>query len=288
MTEKQICSPKKEEDVLDFTCYTSDNLNKLKKSWNDKHGDHKIESNQPKVIWKFLSERYKTSCKQESCWLRQEFSNSNVGKEIMNNSFAPEQPYEWKEKPRQWLDSSNIQSVMRQYENAYPEFEFIGPSPIDYNSINESINEHVWPELVNYSVKNKMNEGIKKTGIIFNLDEHSKPGSHWVALYICYNKKHIYYFDSNSNNSLEDIPKEVLKFSDKIQNEIKNNYGSIFKFNFNKKEHQKQNTECGMYCLYFIIQMLTEEKNWDYFQKNTITDDEMFKYREIFFNKNKL
>lgn len=288
MTKKDLkCSPKKDSDILEFTCYTTTNLNKLKKKWNLKHKDDIIESNKPKDIWKFLSNRFKNVCKQESCWLRQEFIKSNVGKDIMNNSFAPQQPDEWTEKPRQWLDSNNIRIVMKQYEKTYNDFEFIGPSPIDYNSINED-NEYVWPELINYSVANKMKEGIKKSGIIFNLDKHNEPGSHWVALYICYKDNTIYYFDSNSNDSIEDIPSEVLKFSNKIQEEVKNNYDSVFEFKFNRQEHQKENTECGMYCLYFIIQMLTEKKTWDYFQKNKIHDDEIFKYRSIYFNKNKL
>ena len=74
MTKKDLqCSPKKDSDILDFTCYTTTNLNKLKKKWNLKHKDDIIESNKPKDIWKFLSNRFKNVSKKESCWLRQEF-----------------------------------------------------------------------------------------------------------------------------------------------------------------------------------------------------------------------
>jgi hypothetical protein len=41
-----------------------------------------------------------------------------------------------------------------------------------------------------------MNEGKNKVGIIFNLDEHWKPGSHWVAMYGDLKKGEAYYFDS--------------------------------------------------------------------------------------------
>ena len=39
------CSPKNKDKVLDFTCYTSESLHKLKKIWNARHPDVLIQSN---------------------------------------------------------------------------------------------------------------------------------------------------------------------------------------------------------------------------------------------------
>ena len=39
-------------------------------------------------------------------------------------------------------------------------------------------------------------KGKYKLGVIFNLDEHYKSGSHWVALYADLNKDQVYFFDS--------------------------------------------------------------------------------------------
>ena len=49
-------------------------------------------------------------------------------------------------------------------------------------------------------------------------------------------------------------------------------------------EHQKYNTECGMYSLYFIIELLTENKKPDYFLKNKIPDKMMEEFRNVYFN----
>ena len=62
-------------------------------------------------------------------------------------------------------------------------------------------------------------------------------------------------------------------------------------------EHQMENTECGMYSLYFIISMLTgknEIKTFhnltdkiDFFRKRRIPDKYVNKFRKIYFNKPK-
>ena len=49
-------------------------------------------------------------------------------------------------------------------------------------------------------------------------------------------------------------------------------------------KHQKTNTECGMYCLYTIISLLTKKKNINYFIKKKIDDKIVEKYRDIYFN----
>ena len=48
--------------------------------------------------------------------------------------------------------------------------------------------------------------------------------------------------------------------------------------------HQKRDGQCGMYSLYFIIELLKENKNIDYFKNNRITDEEMKDYRFKYFN----
>ena len=42
------CSPKTNHDELDFTCYSKSALHKLKTTWNARHPDVKIYSNDPR------------------------------------------------------------------------------------------------------------------------------------------------------------------------------------------------------------------------------------------------
>ena len=62
---------------------------------------------------------------------------------------------------------------MRQYEEKYPDFEFLGPSPIDFDT-HKMHGECVWDELYKFSLKKTKDDGIKKVGIIFNLDPIDK------------------------------------------------------------------------------------------------------------------
>jgi len=49
-------------------------------------------------------------------------------------------------------------------------------------------------------------------------------------------------------------------------------------------EHQYENTECGMYSLYFIINMVTDTHDYQYFMKHRIPDENMKKMRLKYFN----
>ena len=51
----------------------------------------------------------------------------------------------------------------------------------------------------------------------------------------------------------------------------------------NKLEHQYKNTECGMYSLHFMIELI-KDKDFKIFLKKRIPDEEIFKLRNKYFN----
>jgi hypothetical protein len=253
----------------------------LKELWNAKHQDAKIETNNSKEIWFQLKENMKNTCSQESCWLKQKFVAGKLNKEF-KNSFAPKSPDEWKKNPNDWLSSIDILKVMKQYEKAYSCFEFIGPSPIDYDT-HVIHGDCVWEELCHFSLQNQLNRGKTKIGIIFNLDPHYKGGSHWVSLFINIKKKMIFYFDSAG----EKIPKQIMKFVETVKKQGEETKPRIlFEFDENYPvEHQYGNTECGIYSLYFIVHMLEDTHNTEYFKTHILKDEYMEKFRKIYFNE---
>jgi hypothetical protein len=50
-------------------------------------------------------------------------------------------------------------------------------------------------------------------------------------------------------------------------------------------QHQEGLSECGMYVLYFIINLLEKTKTVDDFRKKRIPDEEIASFRTIYFNK---
>ena len=87
----------------------------------------------------------------------------------------------------------------------------------------------------------------------------------------------MYYFDS-TGSSIHSEP-HIHKFYEKVKEQ-----DPSYLLIENKVEHQKGNTECGMYTLFFIIVMLQSGK-FSYFQKNVFPDKSMVTLRKKLFNK---
>lgn len=274
--KKSQCAPKKKGDYLDFSCYTPEVLFKMKNVWNSRHPDSKIVSNDLKNIWEELGHYMKNTCNKEACWIKDNLFKTEIEKEQAENLFSPQAPESWKNNKNEWLNSLDIINFMRQYEAAYKCFEFIGPTPIDYDT-QKAYGECVWEDLCKFDLKTEINNGKKKIAVIFNLDPHYKSGSHWVALFVNCNLKEIYYFDSYGDK----CPTNIRRLARTIQNQS-DLLGRKYKFFSNKKRHQYGNSECGIYCLYFIMQLLQDVK-FSRFNKK-INDIDMENLRKKYFN----
>jgi hypothetical protein len=279
---KLKCSPKNKTKHKDYSCYSKDELYKIRDMWNARHPDQKIQTNDDKHIWQQLKEYYANICNKESCWVRQMTKNTKLEQELLA-SFAPEAPKEWKKNPNEWLSSIDILAVMNQYEKKYNCFDFLGPSPIDYDT-HKLHGECVWEELCHFDLSKQINKGRFKFGIIFNLDPHYEGGSHWVSLFINVKNKTIFFFDSAG----EKIPAQIEKFTNKVIEQGKQLTEPIhFKFDQNYPvEHQYGNTECGIYSIFFIIHMLEDKITGHYLKTHILKDKYMEKFRKIYYNEN--
>lgn len=253
------CAPSKTKKK--YSCYTSKDLKQLKQRYNKTHRE-KIHVSSPTEIWKELMQ--KMPCKKESCLA--------TSLQLNVDRFAPKSPVEWKKNPTSWLSSDDITKVLKQYEKAYPDFIYVGPSPSDFDFRENGT--CVWEELCRFDV-NKLKKQ-NKVGIVFNLDLHDGPGTHWVAVFIDVSSKKMYYFDSTG----EKIHKNIAKLYDKVKGQ-----DSEYVLIQNAPvEHQFGNTECGMYVLFFLIMMLQTNKFSYFKQKKTFSDKSMERLRKQFFN----
>lgn len=282
--KKLHCNPSNKTDlILPNSCMKKNTIYIIKDAFNQHYADNQIKSNNPKIIWNELHKKL-DQCDREDCWLdliEDEYLREDMKKQL----FAPFQPEEWKTNPTTWLSNHDILKVLEQYEHLYHDFKFIGPTPIDFNSTPlYYYGKCVCQELCKLNIDKYMSEGIHHVGIVFNLDKHNSSGSHWVSLYMDLKDKDIYYFDSNGIKP----PKEVDELIRNLQKEKQ------FKAHINRFEHQLQNTECGIYSLFFIISMLTEKLGkkskrrreiFEHLQRVRVSDNKMKKLREKYFNK---
>jgi hypothetical protein len=279
-TKKINCSPKPKYELNEYSCYTNKKLIELRDKWNARHPDVKITMNTPKDIHDKLTEYLKNVCNNEACWLKQK-NDFGLLKSDFADSFAPESPAEWKKNPNEWLSSIDIMKVMKQYEKAYPCFDFIGPSPIDFDT-RQLYGECVWEELCNFNLEKMIKKGKTKIGMIFNTDPHNKPGQHWISMFINIKKKKILFFDSTGDKP----PNEIMVLANRIKAQgIKLKNKIKFKFDTNEGvEHQYGNTECGIYSIFFIVHMLEDKVTEHYLKTHILKDEYMEKFRDIYFN----
>ena len=284
------CSPLSERDSVGDTCLTGDILNDIKKSFNSSNPSKKIKATNPKKILKMLKTH--TDCNDENCWLNA-LPNKN---ELLNSILRPKIPKEWKTNKNEWLSNFDILKVIKQYEQSNPEFEFIGPTFIDFASYDETTDgQCVEKDLCNFDLNAYIKKGKTKIGIIFNLDKHDQSGSHWVSMFVDIEQRFIFYFNSTG----EKIPKEIMQLVNKITEQSNTIFTKGFKTHYNNLEHQRENTECGMYSLFFIISLLTgsiggdnshllqnETDKVNFFTKKRIPDNDMENLRiKYFINK---
>ena len=189
----------------------------------------------------------------------------------------PKQPDAWVSDPDMWLDSNNIEEVMKQYEDAYPDFEFMGPYPIDFGAPDpyaKGQKKCLINEMCELRVTDAIKNGTKHIGVIYNLDPHFKGGSHWVGLFINLEKHMTNYFDSYGMYP----PKQVAKFMKWLTVQ-----DPKMKLGYNGRRFQQKNSECGMYSLYFIIRMIHGD-NFRAFSRQAPPDEEMLKLRHWIFS----
>lgn len=278
--KKVNCSPKPKGEMNDFTCYTNKDLFYLRDHWNARHPDVKITSNVPEEVHQQLTQHLKNVCSNEACWLKQKTMFGKLESEL-SDSFAPESPDEWKKNPNEWLSSTDIIKVMKQYEKAYKCFDFIGPTPINFNS-RKLYGECVWDELCNFRLDKLMKRGIHKIGIIFNTDPDYKPGQHWISMFVNIKKAQIFFFDSTGDSP----PKEVKALIRKIVEQGAALKTPVhFKVDSNEGvEHQYGNTECGIYSIFFIVHMLEDKVTDHYLKTHILKDKYMETFRHVYFN----
>lgn len=271
------CSPSNKNNST--TCFDLDSLIKIAKGWNLKNPENKINISKHKTrhqLWNEIDKRLNQKCNNEWCWIEQEFVKK-IGSKELKSIFRPKMPKSWKKNKYEWLNTTDIETVMKQYEKKYPDFKFIGPVPIDFD-YEYSVGQCIVNELCNLKIKNLLKNKIERVGIIYNLDPHDKPGSHWVAMYMDLNKKKVYYFDSYGTQP----PNEVKKLVDRIQEQGRE-LGMEIEYDYNQTRHQYQNSECGVYSMYFITQLLEGKKTFDGIENSTLKDEFINSKRKYYY-----
>lgn len=277
------------------SCFTLPELRRIASTWNRAHPESSIPVHQHRSggsLWQDIDNKMKSECNNEICWTESSSlvqAHPELRREVAKQSFRPVAPVSWRTNPQEWLSTLDIQAVMKQYEHADTQFKFIGAVPIDFASPHDSgrMGQCVVQELCSVDVKNWFKRGIHRMGIVFNMDAHDEPGSHWTGLYADFDANVVLYYDSFGDKA----PPEVQGLMQTLSNQLEAFHGTVATMRINEQRHQFQNTECGIYSMYFIVSML-QHRHAGYadvvdaytsFVQDGLTDKQMNRYRKVFF-----
>ena len=272
------------ESASDETCFSIDALRKIATKWNTSNSSDANmhisfnDTTSGSELWNAINKMMSSKCNTEMCWMKQEFiKDSPLARELLKN-FKPMMPKKWDTNPIEWLNTIDIRDVMNQYEIKYPDFEFVGPVPMDFDT-KLGFGQCVVDELCKVKLDNLMAKGDTKLGVIFNLDKHTQSGSHWVAMFCDVKGGYVGYWDSYG---MKPSP-EIVVLMDRLKQQAKD-LGHDLEIKINKTRHQYKNSECGVYCIYFITSLL-DGKEFEDVVQTIVSDDDMNAKRKDFFNK---
>ena len=194
-----------------------------------------------------------TKCKSEkdACWVEHPMvkRSGEFYRKLIKKAFKPKKPDAWIKKPREWLNTYDILDVMKQYEEKFPIFSFLGVFPVDFAHERVCLLE----KMCDFHLDKLRGKGKTSFGMVLNLDKHDEPGSHWVSLFCSIDpsspKYGISYFDSAGSRP----PKDINIFMKKVFQQIKDR---TFQHKFNPVKMQFGGSECGIFSMRFLIMCL--------------------------------
>ena len=277
----QRCAPAME--YSNGSCISLDLLIVMAKAYNKDNSKNKIilsstlETLNPKKYKRYLIKQFGRDdilgkvCDNQRCWVKQDYIrqlSKKVRNKVTKNVFRPEGPSGF-----EWLNTFNINDVMKQYEAKYSTFFFLGAFPIDFEELSgpAGLKDFDFNDLINKQKKSKI-------GVIFNLDESYKSGSHWVSMFADMNKGHIFFFDSYGVKA----EPRIRKFMRKLANFCKHNLKIEPYVDYNRKRHQYGNNACGIYSVNLIIRLL-EGESFEHIIQSKLPDKIMNINRQIYF-----
>lgn len=269
------------------SCIPLDLLIEMAESYNEyyKHNPEKLiktnsrmETLEPDNYKKYLLLEFKNRLEgDQKDWINSKYFQlmSDKSKDKLEKKiFRPDGP----QGRFDWLSTIDINDVLYQYEEKYPDFKFLGAVPLDFIELE-------YLPFKDFKIEDLQKKGINCLGLIVNTDKSYQKGKHWISLYCDLSKGQIYFSDSMGIRP----PKEVNDFMLFIENYLKNKMEKDdVDVRYNKTQHQKGNSECGVYSINFILRLL-KGKTFEHITRKRLTDDKVNKCRIKYFSKmNKL
>ncbi len=256
--------------------YNSYNTHNTYNTHNDKKIklDPRLDTLYPEDYKKYLLSEFNSRFDgDQKDWIQSkylELIDEETRDHLENKVFRPDGP----QGQFDWLSTIDINQVLYQYEEKYPDFKFLGAVPIDFADLD-------YLPFKNLNLDELTSNKINKIGVIFNTDNSKQKGKHWISLFCDFSNAQIYFSDSMGIRP----PREVNEFIKLLENYIKKKNPNVnIDIRYNKTQHQKGNSECGVYSINFILRLL-KGKTFEHITRKRLSDGQVNKCRIKYFGK---
>lgn len=205
-----------------------------------------IQSGSIRKVWSLIRKRLHALCKG---------SDECVVQSMIHKPRAPDS---WLTNTHEWLSSLDIDAIEKEYTRTFSNYYYVGAIPIDFDK-HSNIGTCLVSSLCSLDIKTLYKKGYTQIGIVFNTDVSTGSGKHWIALFCDIRPEleypRITYFDSYANIPEKEIQQLMKRW--KEQWDATGIHSKPMETTYNKVHHQYQESECGMYSVYFHYCCLT-------------------------------
>lgn len=215
-------------------------IENLRSVYNKEHpSEIPIQKGAMKTVWKQLRKRLHEKCKTNECV-------------ITSMMEKPSAPYSWASNTREWLSSIDIDKIESQYTKLFSDYYYVGTLPIDFDKHSRT-GTCLVSSLCSMDIQALYRKGYHKIGIVFNTDVSTGPGQHWISVFCDISPEleypRITYFDSYAKKPEPEIQRLMSRWKEHWDKT--GIHSKPMETTYNSTRHQFQDSECGMYCLYF-------------------------------------
>jgi hypothetical protein len=221
------------------------------------------------------------NCNTEECILKNPSFVKEEIRSIVNESLDRIKP-----NSTRLLNNENIDNVLKKLTKQHTCFYHMDFQMIDFAGEKDYSGEWVIKKNRKISptylgkidmTKDVITKGYKTFGVVMNTDVRTGGGIHWFSLFCDFRTTPytVEYFNSSGNKPVKQIQDWLIKTEENLKSAGHNTNVVVL----SGLSHQKSETECGLYSLYYIWNRIKDVPA-ENFQQKKVPDSMMYAFRK--------
>lgn len=207
----------------------------------------------------------RTGCGSEACLYTSPYVES---KGELDERFKPAGPWQ----SRDWLSNSNIDQVLDMYVSRFPRTLHVPFQMIDFPEYGGDLAATDWKR-----VAKRYNSVV----CVVNTDRRGGAGKHWVCVYVDVPGCTVEYFDSAGQPPPDMVVTWLTGAAIQLGDALGEPTRDVL---VTSMQHQRGESECGVYCLFYIVARLAGVP-YRFFEHTRVPDSDMEAFRAHLFRR---